>query len=378
VRRRRAVSGLLALGAAGWLPGLRAAQGPAASAKNMVPAKPAAPDYPAVTPGVRLVFPRDHGAHPAFRTEWWYATGWLQGARGEAIGFQVTFFRSRPPFKSDNPSVFAPTQLYLAHAALADARHGRLRHDQRAARAALGLAGAAEGRTEVWVDDWTLSLEQGVYRTRVAARGFSFALEMQAGRAPLLQGEDGYSRKGARPAQASYYYSRPGMAVQGRIERGGVAEAVSGTAWLDHEWSSTLMAPEAAGWDWIGVSLDDGGALMAFRMRDREGGTLYAGGTWMQADGRSTSFGPGEVDFQPQRRWRSPRSATEYPVVLEVRTGGRRWRIEPLMDDQELDSRASTGTIYWEGAVRAQCIAGGEGSGRGYLELTGYWRPLRL
>ena len=376
--RRRFLAALGALA----LPGAARAQGvpapPAPGAPGASVAREIA--YPEVRPGVRLTFPRDHGAHPAFRTEWWYATGWLRTARGEDLGFQVTFFRTRPPFDTDNPSAFAPRQLLLAHAALADAGLGRLRHDQRAARPALGLAGAEEGNTRVWIDDWTLALEGGTYRTRVAARGFSFELAMQAQRAPLLHGEGGASRKGRRAGEASHYYSRPAMAVQGRVERGGAEDTVSGVAWLDHEWSSTLMAPEAAGWDWIGVSLDDGGALMAFRMRGKDGTDYYAGGTWMQADGRVRGYGPQEVAFLPQRRWRSPRNGTEYPVALEVRLGETRWRIEPLMDDQELDSRASTGTIYWEGAVRASRLDAGEGArgGRGYLELTGYWRPLTL
>lgn len=189
--------------------------------------------YPAVTPGRRLRFPRDHGAHPEFRTEWWYATGWL--ARGaERLGFQVTFFRARTPWETKNPSSFAPRQILLAHAAIADPRHGRLRHDERAARDAFGLAGAATRTTEVWIDDWRLALERNAYRAKIAAREFTLELALEASAAPLLQGEDGFSRKGPRPQEASYYYSRPQMAASGTLD----GEAVRGVAWLDHEWSS--------------------------------------------------------------------------------------------------------------------------------------------
>jgi predicted secreted hydrolase len=312
--------------------------------------------YPAVRRGVRLRFPRDHGAHPQYRTEWWYATGWLQRG-GEPLGFQITFFRARPPWASRNPSAFAPRQVLLAHAAIADPRHGRLRHDQRAAREALGLAGAATRTTDVWIDDWRLVLEGGNYRARIAARDFSLELSLAAARAPLLQGEGGYSRKGRRREEASYYYSRPQLAVAGNLS----GDAVAGRAWLDHEWSSQYLAPEGSGWDWCGLNLDDGGALMAFRIRGKDGGVHYA---------------PPGVAFTPLRTWRSPRTGVEYPVAMRVTAQGQDFELEPLMDDQELDARASTGNLYWEGAVRAR--QSGREVGRGYLELTGYWKPMQM
>ena len=328
--------------------------------------------YPVVDPRHRLDFPRDHGAHPDFRTEWWYVTGWLAGARAEPLGFQITFFRSRPPFDSANPSSFAPRQVLLAHAALADPKHGRLRHDQRAARQSLGLAGSSADTTNVWIDDWRLALDGGTYRARIAAREFLLELEFRPEHAPLAQGESGFSRKGRRPDEASHYYSRPQLAVSGKVNGG----TVSGTAWLDHEWSSSFLAPEAAGWDWVGLNLANGGALMAFRMRDRKNGVHFAGATLASAAGNVRKFAPEEVALEPLRRWRSPRTGVEYPVAMRVSAAGTQWDLAPLMDDQELDARASTGTIYWEGAVRA--LAAGAVAGRGYLELTGYWKPMTL
>jgi predicted secreted hydrolase len=323
--------------------------------------------FPPVVPR-RLVFPRDHGAHPEFRAEWWYLTGWLDGP----MGFQITFFRARPDFASDNPSSFAPRQIVLAHAALSEPKRGRLLHDQKAARAALGLAGADEDTTRVWVDDWRLELGDGAYRARVDAREFEFELSFEAQGPLLLQGDSGFSRKGHRPQEASYYYSRPHLAVRGRVN----GRPASGAAWLDHEWSSAYLAPEAAGWDWCGINLASGGALMAFRMRAKSGGVHYAGGTLRSADGTLRRFAPGEIALEPLRTWRSPRTGVEYPVAMRVSAGGEEWRLEPLLDDQELDARASAGTIYWEGAVRA--MRENREAGRGYLELTGYWRPMKL
>lgn len=344
----------------------------------LVPAPAGGSDasYPAARPGVVLAFPRDHGAHPAFRTEWWYITGWVQDGRGRELGVQVTFFRTRPLLQEDNPSAFAPRQLLFAHAAIADPLEGRLRHDQRSAREGFGMAYAGEDSTNVRIDDWSLRLEGERYLAQINSRELALDLAFAAREPPLLQGRAGFSRKGPRPGQASYYYSRPQLAVSGTLRAGGASFAVTGRAWLDHEWSSEYLATEAAGWDWIGVNLDNGGAVMAFRMRDKRGGVLWAAATLREAGGPIRTFAPAQVVFTPLRRWRSPRSAAEYPVSMRVRVGDVDLELVPMMDDQELDGRASTGTIYWEGAVQA--LRNGQRVGRGYLELTGYWHPVRL
>lgn len=313
--------------------------------------------FPLVTPGKVLRFPVDHGAHPDYRQEWWYVTGWLKTSRGEDLGFQITFFRTRLSFENQNPSNFTPRQVILAHAALSDPRKGRLLHDERAGRAALDLAGSREGNAEVWVDDWRLDLKANRYEARIRARDFSLDLSFEGSRV-VLQGNAGFSRKGNGEGEASYYYSRPQLKVSGAVD----GTAVTGLAWLDHEWSSQYMASNAAGWDWCGLNLDDGGALMAFRMRGKDGGVAFA---------------PPGVAFEPLRSWTSPRTGTAYPVEMRVQAAGASYRLRPLMDDQELDARASTGTIYWEGAVRALRDDGSQ-AGRGYLELTGYWKPMKL
>jgi len=304
--------------------------------------------YPQVVSNKRLVFPRDHGAHPDYRIEWWYVTGWLDGP----LGFQITFFRARPEEASDNPSQFNPRQILFAHAALSDPKRGRLVHDERAARAGFSLAHAELDRTGVWIDDWRLELEGNRYQARIAAREFEFDFTLFATQL-VLQGEAGFSRKGHRPGEASYYYSRPQLNVVGKLN----GKDVEGTAWLDHEWSSAYMAPEASGWDWCGVNLLDGGSLTAFQMRDAKGGVHYA---------------PPGVSFKALRTWKSPRTGAEYPVEMQVND----LVLKPLMDDQELDARTSSGTIYWEGAVRA--FSKTSEIGRGYLELTGYWKPMKL
>ncbi len=338
------------------------------------PAAPEPPVYPAVRPGAHLSFPADHGAHPTFRTEWWYVTGWLHAPGGRDLGFQVTFFRTRPAVDQRNPSAFAARQVLFAHAALSDPQVGRLLHDQRVAREGFGLAAASTN--DIVLDDWSLKRgADGHYRTRVTGGDFALDLTLNPVQPVLLEGAGGYSRKGPRPDEASYYYSLPHLAVTGAVVRGGKRIAVSGEAWLDREWSSGLMDLAAVGWDWVGLNLDDGSALMAFQMRDASGRPLWAGGTWRGRDGAVSPLGRDAVQFTTQRRWRSPRTGAVYPVErdlsLKLPDGTRQWRLKPMFDDQELDSRLAGGPVYWEGAVSTQ-------GGRGYLELTGYLSPLHF
>lgn len=332
--------------------------------------------YAQVRAGRALVFPRDYGSHPEYRTEWWYITGWLRTERGEELGVQITFFRNRPGIGELNPSRFAPRQLLFGHAALSDPREGRLLHDQRAARAGFGLAEASQDDTAVHVLDWSLARRGDAYEARIGAAEFDYALTFRPTQPVLLEGEEGYSRKGPDPVQASYYYSQPQLQVSGSVTVKGRKSAVTGTAWLDHEWSSQALAPDGAGWDWAGLNLVDGGALMAFRIRQRGAGVFWAGGTHRDGEGRVRVLRPEEIEFTPLRRWRSPRTQAEYPVAMRIKAGSIELVLSPSMDDQELDARASTGTIYWEGAVKAH--EGKRLAGRGYLELTGYWKPLKL
>lgn len=337
----------------------------------------APPQFAQVTPGHAISFPADYGAHPGFRTEWWYATGWLQTPDKKPLGFQITFFRIATGIDDANPSEFAARQLIIAHSALSDPALGKLLHDQKSARQGFGLAYARPGNTDVKLDDWRLlRASGGQYRVTVAARDYRLHLQLAPSQPPMLQGEHGYSRKGAGPGQASYYYSEPHLVVSGSVERNGKTVNVTGSAWLDHEWSTSVLDQHAVGWDWVGANLDDGGALMAFRIRDKFGKPLWAHATLRDAGGRLTQFGNSEVHFTPQRVWRSPRTGASYPVAMQVQTGTSVWQLAPLQDDQELDSRQSTGAVYWEGAVSLS--RDGRAAGRGYLELTGYVKPLKL
>ena len=350
---------------------------------------------PAIPTGVKprpLVFPADHGAHPDTRIEWWYVTGSVNAAPSAAgtgsaspdrCGFQVTFFRSRTAVAADQPSRFAAKQLLFAHAALTDLAQGRLQHDQRIARSGFGIAEAATGDTALTLRDWSLVREPRAggsrYRARLASdsAGFAFDFSFDTTQPLLLQGDAGYSRKGPMPAQASHYYSQPQLAVSGTLTRDGTAQPMRGTAWLDHEWSDTLLDPGAVGWDWVGMNLADGSALTAFRLRGADGRSVYAGGSFRAAGGATRNFGADEVRFVPGRVWVSPSSRARYPVAWTIVTPAGHHTVRALLDAQELDSRASTGSIYWEGLSELQDDSGHR-VGLGYLEMTGYAGKLAL
>ena len=337
--------------------------------------------YDAVVAGRPLTFPRDYGAHPGFRTEWWYLTGWLERDGAAPCGFQITFFRSRTGHADANPSRFAPKQLLFAHAALALPENTKLIHEERAARVGAGGVRFSETDTALAIGDWSLVRDagNGRYVARISGRDIDLAVEFAPSGPPVLQGENGYSRKGPRPEQSSYYYSEPQLRVTGRIAAGrGNARRqwqASGRAWLDHEWSSTLLDERASGWDWMGINLDDGGSLMAYRIRTPDGSALWSHVVRRDAQGRVLNEGA-DVRWTPTRWWVSPRSKARYPIGFEVAFGGETLSLQALLDDQEIDARASTGGFYWEGAVVVS--TSGRRIGRGYLELTGYAGRIKL
>ena len=335
------------------------------------------PRFLTVTPEYKLTFPKDYGAHEGYRIEWWYVTGWLETTDKKPLGFQVTFFRYASDHDSENPSHFAPKHLIIAHLAISDPTVGKLMHEEKTAREGFDLAYSKQGDTDVKLDDWRFVRDtDGRYQVDMQGSDFGLQLLLTPAQSMLLQGGDGFSRKGPEPEQASYYYSEPHLQATGTVFRQGKPVAVTGSAWLDHEWSTAYLDPNADGWDWVGANLDDGSALMAFQIRLKDGGKLWAYAALRDATGHVTLFEPEQVEFTPQRTWRSPHTDADYPVAMRIRTGETEWLLTPLFDDQELDSSQSTGAVYWEGAVTL--TRDGQTAGRGYLELTGYVRPLDL
>lgn len=332
--------------------------------------------YPQVKPR-RLVFPRDHGAHADYRTEWWYLTGWL-GEGPSALGFQLTFFRSRTEHAVENPSRLAPQQLLFAHAALAVAKKDVFFSANRAGRLNGTALRAESADTDLQFEDWCLKRVQNpsveVYQGCFSGNGFSMSFEASSKQPVILRGQDGLSPKGPQAQQASYYYSRAPLIVSAQVKMDKQTQVLEGKAWLDHEWSSELLMPGAVGWDWLGINLLDGGTLMAFQIRNQKSEPLYAHVEARDRTGLPLKNWNG-LKWQARGSWRS-KSLIEYPIPMDLVVGGQTFRLVPLMLAQEVDARASTGGFYWEGAV--SLMQDERLLGHGYLELTGYGAPLRM
>lgn len=336
-----------------------------------------------------LAFPRDHGPHPDFRTEWWYYTGNLATAAGRHVGFQLTFFRTAlaPPdglVPVAGGSAWRASQLYLAHFALTDTAGRRFYADSRLSREALGLAGARVQPFHVWVEDWSAEERGGAggqetrdagalpVHLRAAQRDVAIDLVLDPGKPATLQGERGWSAKGPEPGNASYYYSFTRLPAHGTVRIGPESLAVSGLAWMDREWSTSALGPQLAGWDWFALQLDDGRDVMIYRLRRRDGSAApESAGTIVAVDGDTQSLTAADVAIDVLDHWTSPASGVRYPARwrLAIARADLALAIAPRLADQEL----IVGTRYWEGAVGVGGTAAGRPiGGRGYVELVGY------
>jgi predicted secreted hydrolase len=381
------------------------------------------PDFGAAGAGFAQVlgprvfeFPRDHGAHPEYRQEWWYFTGNLQSVAGERFGFELTFFRyglaAGQEAKADAESAWRARQIYMAHFAVTDVGQRRFRSAEKVSRGAVGLAGARNPPLRVWVDDWVLGeVGEGVksvgaggvgapdvaassggrdfgrWTLHAAESGYELTLDAEALEAPVLNGDRGFSAKSSVPGAASYYYSIPRVAVHGRLIRDGKSIDVHGLAWMDREWGSGPL--DRQGWDWFALQLRDGSSLMFYSLHNRDGSRdSHSAGTWVSSAGAARPLAAGDVQIDVLDYWKNVRGE-RYPSRWRVRVPavGVDVEVRPVLADQEL----TTAPRYWEGAVdvvvagdgratgepraegrNAGAGAAAKGGGRGYVELVGY------
>lgn len=324
-------------------------------------------------------FPRDHGAHPEYRTEWWYYTGNLTSEAGTPLGFQLTFFRSA--LTSDMPartSKLASNQVYMAHFALTDG--GRNSHESfdRYSRGAGDLAGAVgEPAYRVWLEDWRAEeIAPGVQRLVARAESedgpVAIDLTLRETRAPVLHGIDGLHQKGPEAGNASYYYSLVGLETTGTVTSAGRTFAVTGRSWMDHEFGTSALTAGAVGWDWFSVQFDNGAILMLYEIRLTDGGVNpNIKGTLIWPEGVQQMVSENDFDLTPTGSWTSPRTGITYPSGWQLTLPALEidLTITPLLADQEMD----VSFVYWEGAIDVTGLMRGEAvTGRGYAELTGY------
>ncbi len=320
------------------------------------------PGYAAVTPGFALEFPRDYGAHPGFRTEWWYVTANLRDAAGAAYGAQWTLFRlaMAPGPAKDG---WASQIVFMGHAAVTSTNEHLF--SETFARDGIGQAGVETEPFQAFIDNWSMAARgPGISRLSVCAfdAKFSYRLDLTADRPPVPQGDKGYSVKSEK-GQASYYFSQPFYLVDGEIVLHGAPIKVSGRAWMDREWSSQYLAPDQKGWDWFSLHFRGGEKLMLFRMRGMAERSFLAG-TWIGADGSPQQLRPEDISIEPLVTTKLP--AVTLPT--EWRLGVKSHGLSVVTKTLNVASWMATRFPYWEGPVSFT----GSHEGEGYLEMTGY------
>ncbi|WP_447978049.1 lipocalin-like domain-containing protein [Candidatus Nitrospira bockiana] len=331
--------------------------------------------------GYRFEFPRDHGSHDEFRTEWWYYTGHLTTEDGRRLGYELTFFRQglEDARAHANPSRWAVRHLYLAHAAVSDLARTRFHYAEKVSRAGLGKAGAESGALHVWIDDWSLAAVRPDHREhhlKAIAETFAFDLVLTAQKDPVVHGESGISRKGRQPGQASHYYSFTRLATSGTLSLEGRTFRVHGTSWMDHEFGSGKLGDDQVGWDWFSMQFENGSELMLYRLRRSDGAADPASsGTFVRSDGTTHALSLSDVLITVIDYWTSPVSGARYPSGwrISIPSLALSVSVTPKMSAQELRTTRSTRVTYWEGAVSIRGQLHGQPlTGEGYVELTGY------
>ncbi|QRK10025.1 carotenoid 1,2-hydratase [Archangium violaceum] len=321
-------------------------------------------------------FPEDHGPHPGFRNEWWYWTGNLSTADGRDFGYQLTLFRGAlAPGEESRASAWGARRVFMGHLAISDIGGGRIHAFERFSRDALGLSGARAEPFRVWLEDWSAeAVGAGALPMRLTARAGDVALSLvlEEGKPPVLQGDRGLSQKGPEPGDASYYYSLTRMPTRGQVTVAGRAYEVTGQSWMDREWSTRALGKDQVGWDWFSLQLSDGGELMYYQLRHRDGTVdPLSAGTLVPARGEPVHLSREDVRLEVLDTWTSPSSGATYPARwrLAVPSHALTLELTPALANQELPLTVH----YWEGAVRLSGSHEGRPlDGRGYVELTGY------
>lgn len=328
-------------------------------------------------PGYEYQFPRDHGSHPDYKTEWWYYTGHLRTDDGHRFGFELTFFRVGIA-QGDTTSRWDLRHLMPAHFAITDVDGKAFRFYEKMNRASAFTANAAVGKLDVFNESWrAMTNRDGSWRLIATEGKDAIDLTLRSNKPPAIHGENGISVKALGAGYASHYYSMTALEVTGTVN----GKKCTGNAWMDHEFGSSALRENQQGWDWFSIQLDNETEIMLYVIRTKDGRPdVTSSGSLITSDGRVVHITRDQMRITPVSRWKSPKSGATYPLG---------WRIAlppfdvaltltPLVDDQELVTHGSTRVTYWEGAVDVSGSFGGTPvRGDGYVEMTGYDKAFR-
>ena len=339
-------------------------------------------------PNYHYSFPHDHFSHPAFQTEWWYYTGNLKSSDGHRFGFELTFFRQAIQRRVQKKSSWDVDDLYLAHLALSDIDDGRFYHTERTNRSGPGIAGINESSERIWNGNWQIQWRETDQQLQAIDPQFELHLNLHSEKSPVIHGVNGVSQKAEGAGRASHYISLTRVATSGEILLNGKTIPVTGLSWMDHEFFTHQLDPDQIGWDWLSLQLDDHTELMLFRIRRKDGSIdPFSAGTFVDSEGKSSHLQFSDFVLQPvsdastPSTWTSLASHATYPIHWQILIPklSLTLDIKTPLASQELVGSSKLAPTYWEGAIT---ISGKRATqpltGVGYLEMTGYDRPVNL
>jgi len=355
----------------------------AALAAALLIFNPLAAQYRTAVPGYRFEFPRDYFNHPDFQTEWWYYTGNLKSASGHRYGFELTFFREALNRNPAQSATWDVKDLYLAHLALSDLDGRKFYHAERINRAGPGIAGVSQSSARIWNGNWQVQWDGREEKLQAIDSRFQLHVTLHPEKPPVINGENSVSQKSEGAGHASYYFSLTRLAASGKLQLGGETIGVTGLAWMDHEFFTHQLESNQIGWDWLSLQLEDNTELILFRIRRKDGSLdPFSAGTYVDTRGKSIHLRANDFTLQPLADiWTSPDTHAVYPIAWKIAIPklGIELEAHTSLADQELVGNSNFVPTYWEGAIT---LAGYRGmmplKGVGYLEMTGYDRPVKL
>ena len=356
---------------------------PATLAAALLLITPLAAQYREAVPGYHFQCPHDYFEHPDFQTEWWYYTGNLKAPTGQSYGFELTFFRRALTREGVQPSAWDLRDVYFAHFAVSDLDGQHFYHAERTNRAGPGIAGASEASSSVWNGNWQIHSNGADQSLQAVDPQMQLHLTLHSEKPPVLHGENGVSQKAEGAGHASYYFSLTRLTAKGKLDLNGRQFAVTGLAWMDHEFFSHQLTPDQIGWDWLSMQFEDNTELMLFYIRRKDASLdPFSSGTYVDAQGKSTHLRATDFALEPQgQNWTSPVTHAVYPITWRVTVPQLGIDVEERtsLPPQEMPGHSEFVPSYWEGAIWLQGRRGqAELRGVGYLEMTGYDHAVKL
>ncbi len=350
----------------------------------LISVQPAAAQYQTALPGYHYEFPKDHFNHPDYQTEWWYFTGNVIAADGHRFGFELTFFRQGVNRNTDVGGAWDIQDIYLAHLALSDIDGNKFYHTERMNRAGPGIAGVDAVQQKIWNGNWNVVWSaNGDLHLNALNADFDYSLLLHPEKPPVIHGENGVSQKAEGAGKASHYISFTRLKTTGTVHLNQKSYQVSGLTWMDHEFFTHSLGTNQVGWDWLSIQLADNSEIMLYQIRRTDGSAdPYSSGTYTDAHGKSTPLTASDFILRPDgETWRSPTTSANYPIRwrISIPKFGIALQAQTDLKQQEISGQSRIAPSYWEGAIR---LTGQKGTdslqGVGYLEMTGYDRPINL